>query len=91
MIQTPCSNIEAIFRTNANYNFQILCTIIFALCCPEVLDRAPEGAPPDLVPKNFRSYLLCIISSTKALFRSRLIFKNPVSRNGFIKKLVNGV
>jgi hypothetical protein len=49
MIQIPCSNIEAIFRTNANCNFQILCTIIFALCCPEVLDRAHEGQPPDLV------------------------------------------
>jgi hypothetical protein len=45
----PCSSIEAIFRTNANCNFQILFTIIFALCCPEVLDSAPEWAPPDLV------------------------------------------
>jgi hypothetical protein len=60
MIQTPYSNIEAIFRTNANCNFQILCTIIFALCCPDVLDKAPEAAPPDLVCIMMEFIRLCM-------------------------------
>jgi hypothetical protein len=47
---TPCRTIEAIFRTNINCNFSnLLHYYFFVLCCPKVLDRAPEGAPLDLV------------------------------------------
>jgi hypothetical protein len=35
---TLCSNIDAIFRTTVNCNFSSLCTIIFALGCPEMRD-----------------------------------------------------